>query len=259
MLKNSVLQKKCSERGGGCWIDIHCSIVESKFDIDDPKFVEIDRFRIEFMNFADDRILGMKPLLSKCKLDKVIKYNYRLNLQSSISNFFYWTRFYQLVLAKVKCNTVTFSRKKYFHAYVCKLDGDKLELVHSHSNAPQKCKHNEQLQYFNPFDELSEGNGDSDLDNMDENGNKIRNDNNVASNDPKHPMFRIQRKGTLGKLQKQSKNNLPDSVRILGVFFDPELYFKNHLKIVLEKAEKKLHCLMKLAFCKYYKFGVVQK
>ena len=113
------------------------------FDINKPKFVEIDRFRIDSMNFADDCCLAMKPMIKKCKLTNIIKYNYRLNLQSSITNFFYWTRFYQLVSANSKCSSVTFTRKKFFHAYVCKLDGQKLELVHSNINGPQKCKHNE--------------------------------------------------------------------------------------------------------------------
>ena len=68
----------------------------------------------------------------------------------------------------------TFTRKNFFHAYVYKLDGQKLELVHSNINGPQRCKHNEKLQYVNPLEELSEGNGDSDLENLDQNGNKIK-------------------------------------------------------------------------------------
>ena len=51
----------------------------------ETKFVEIEKFQIEFLNFADDCILGMKPLVKKCKLNQMIKYNYRLNLQWSIS------------------------------------------------------------------------------------------------------------------------------------------------------------------------------
>ena len=74
-------------------------------------------------------------------------------------------------------------------------------------------QHNEQLQYLNPFDEISEDNGDSDLDNMDGNGNKINESNSLSPNNPKHLMFRIQKKGTLGELQKQSKHNLPDGAR----------------------------------------------
>ena len=32
------------------------------------------------------------------------------------------------------------------------------------------------------------------------------------------------------------------------------MYFNEHIKIVTRKVEKKLHCLLKLAHCKYYRF-----
>ena len=130
-----------------------------------------------------------------------------------MTNFFYWTRFYQLVLKKVKCSSVTFSRKKIFHAYVYELDGQKLELVHSNTNAPQQCKHNEQQQYLNPMMEVTEGNGDSDLENLDGNGMKIN--INKYKIDSKHKMFKINKKGKRGERPKQSINKLPESVRIL--------------------------------------------
>ena len=87
------------------------------------------------------------------------------------------------------------------------------------------------------------------------NGDKIVSKSIDEKIDPKHSMYKIKKKGKLGKLQQQqNKCNLPESVRILGVFFNPVLYFNDHLKIVMEKAEKKLHCLLKLAYCKYYRF-----
>ena len=175
-----------------------------KFDINKPKFIEIDEFQIEFMNFADDCCLAMKPMIKKCKLTNIIKYNYRLNLQSSITNFFSWTRFYQLVLAKGKCSTATFTRKKFFHAYVYKLDDQKLELIHSNINGPQRCKHNEKLQYVNPLEELSEGNGDSDLENLDIHGNKIKLSGNLSSTNPRHNMFKLDKKGKGGKRQRNA-------------------------------------------------------
>ena len=68
---------------------------------------------------------------------------------------------------------LTFCRKKFFHAYVYKLDGQSLDLVHSHSIGPQNCKHNARMQYLHPNKELSEGNGDSDLELLNETGDKI--------------------------------------------------------------------------------------
>ena len=216
-----------------------------------PKFIDIGTFRIVLMNFADDCAIAMKPMKSICDMTDKIKFNFRWNLQGGINNFYEFTRFYQLVIAKSKCSTVTFSRKKYFHAYVYKLDGNNLELIHSNNN-PQECIHNERTQYVNPLKEWIEGNGDSDLENLDNDGKKINCSRKIEAIDPKNKMFKITKTGKYAELQKQSKNDLPSSVRILGVYFDPEMYFNEHIKIVTRKVEKKLHCLLKLAHCKYY-------
>ena len=145
----------------------------------------------------------MTPSLNKCQLTKIIKYGYRLNLQHGMNQFYNWTRYYQLVLSQAKCNTVTFSRKQQqFHAYVYQLDGNKLEVVHSYKNAPQRCKHNEKLSYINPLDEKIECNGDSDLENLDSNGNKIKKENTLASKDPKNKYLK------LGKKEKKVKDKI---------------------------------------------------
>ena len=54
---------------------------------------------------------------------------------------------------------------------------------------------------------------------------------------------------------KLSVHDLPPSVRILGIHFDPKLYFNEHLNIVLNKAKYKLYKLQQLAKCKYYSFS----
>ena len=221
---------------------------------DKPIFRNFEKFRINGLNFADDCCLAMQPMMKQVTLTNEIKYNYRLNLQSSAYGFFHFTRYFKLVVAKSKCSTVTFSRKRFFHAYVYKLDGENLELVHSHINGPQKCKHNERTQYLNPMEDLIESNGDSDLENLDIHGEKMKKSENMEAQDPKNPIFKIRKTGKHSKRQKQSKHKLPESVRILGVHFDPQLYFDDHLKIVINKTEKKLHCLMKLAYCRYYRF-----
>ena len=93
-----------------------------------------------------------------------IKYGYRLNLQHALNQFYNWTRYRRFVLSQPKCNSITFSRKRQqFHAYVYKLDKQKLELVHSHHNGPQFCKHNARLNYAEANLNPEEGNGDSDL------------------------------------------------------------------------------------------------
>ena len=110
------------------------------------------------------------------------------------------------------------------------------------------------MQYLEPLNDIDESDGDSDLENLDNNGNKIYLSQSLSSNEPKNPIFKIRKFGRFGKQQKQTKIDLPESVRILGVHFDPGLYFNDHLKIVKSKVEKKFHCLLKLAFCRYYHF-----
>ena len=131
---------------------------------EDRETIKIQRFQVELKNFADDCALEMCPILNKCNLTKKIKYGYRLNLQHGMNQFYNWTLYDQFILAQVKCNTVTFSRKQQqFHAYVYKLGENKLELIHSNKNCSQKCKHNERQNYINPMETKEEDNGDSDL------------------------------------------------------------------------------------------------
>ena len=164
-------------------------------------------------------------------------------------------RYKRFVLAQPKCSSITLSRKRQqFHAYVYKMGDHNLELIHSHSNGPQYCKHNARLNYPEANIDPCEGNGDSDLDNMDENGNKINTNTNFKSRYPKHPICTIQKTGKMAEKQRKSFIQLPPNLRILGIYFDPELYFNEHIRIVQRKAEIKLHGLLKLAFCKHFHF-----
>ena len=103
----------------------------------------------------------------KIKLTDTIKRDYRMAMQLAIEDLYDYTRYYQLVVAKIKCSTITFSNKLDFQAYVYKL-----ELIHAHQHAPFECKHNGRYQYSdgllrlddNYQDKLIEGNGMLDLD-----------------------------------------------------------------------------------------------
>ena len=231
--------------------------LKNNFDNDDgieKESVSIDSFQVDMLSFADDGLLAMKPLLYKCKLSKMIKYNYRLNVQLAANNLFYWTRMYQLVLSKAKCSSITFSRKDRFRAYVYKLGNDKLELVHAAHNGPQECIHNERANYVNPNFNKCENNGDSDLECLDSNGNKTIKLKSIATLDPNNPINIIRKTGIHAKRQKNYIHQLPTSVRILGVHFDPEMYLNPHIDIVLKKAGIKLYHLIQLAHCRYYRF-----
>ena len=216
---------------------------------------KVFNFDIDFSNFADDSGMDTVALPIKIKLNDKIKRDHRVAMQLAIEDLYDYTRYYQLVVAKIKCSTITFSNKLDFKAYVYKLGDDNLELIHAHQHAPLECKHNGRYQYSdglmrlddNYQKNLIEGNGILDLDNLNEFGELI--DNNIKNN------WNVSINNKNDKNIQFSDHDLPDSVRILGVHFDPKLYFNEHLNIVLNKAKYKLYKLQQLAYCKYYQFS----
>ena len=211
-------------------------------------------FDIDFNNFADDSGLDMVAFPIKIKLTNKINRDYRLSMQLAIEDLYDYTRFYQLVVSKIKCSTISFSNKLKFNAYVYQLGQDKLELIHSNQHAPLECKHNPRDQYTdgllrldeNYQDLLIEGNGCYDLKNLDNLGNMI--DNNLEH-------YHQIEFGNKNNENNKSIHELPPSVRILGIHFDPKLYFNDHLNKILNKAQYKLYKLQQLAKCKYYRFS----
>ena len=243
-------------------------MADCKNEKERTELIEMERsnFRIEFANFADDGTLCMVPLDYKCKLTEKIKYNYRFNMQDSIEKFLDWTLFNQLIIKGSKCSSISFSNKTNFTAYVYKLNGDSIELIHARDHAPQYCKHNYRLQYTdglkrldeNYFNNLMEDNGDGDLKNLDENGNQKQTNTkhiNNIKNINKFKYLTKEQKQKQNRLDKRTVHELPESVRLLGVHFDPKLYLNHHIELLLEKAEKKLYCLHKMAKCKFYNFN----
>ena len=188
---------------------------------------KIFNFDIDFSNFADDSGMDTVALPIKIKLTDKIKRDYRMAMQLAIEDLYDYTRFYQLVVAKTKCSTITFSNKLNFQAYVYKLGNDKLELIHAHQHAPPECKHNGRYQYSdglmrlddNYQDKLIEGNGMLDLENLDKFGETIKkqlkNHWNISNNNKNDKNIQF------------SNHDLPDSVRILGIHFDPKVYFND--------------------------------
>ena len=120
----------------------------------------------------------MVGLSIRIKLTNKIKRDYRMAMQLAIKDLYDYTRYYQLVVAKNKCSTISFCNKSNFEAYVYKLGEDNLELIHAHQHAPPKCKHNAHSQYVdglkrldeNYKDNLKEENEMLDLSNLDEFG-----------------------------------------------------------------------------------------
>ena len=98
-----------------------------------------------------------------------------------------------------------------------------------------------------------------DLTNLDINGKPIKKTMTTTNNK------NINKINYLSKKQKQQQktltkrtiHELPESVRLLDVHFDPKLYLNNHIDIILEKAERKLYCLHKMARCKFYNFSAM--
>ena len=230
---------------------IHYNEIDDKNEYHEKIF----NFDIDFSNFADDSAMETMALPIKINLNDKIKRDYRLAMQLSIEDLFEFTKFWKLAVKKVKCNTITFSNKLNFNAYVYKLGNESLELIHSNQHAPINCKHNAREQYSdgalrldeNYSDTLFEGNGCLDLSNLNEFGEIIDKSLDGYS--------------TIAMGNKNDKNHifseheLPKSIRILGMYFDPKLYFNEHINIVVNKAKYKLYKLQQMAMCKYYNFS----
>ena len=216
-------------------------------------------YNIDMNNFADDCSLEMNTYNYNCNLTNKMKKDWRTALQNEMNNFYQYTLNNKLILKKVKCNTVTFSRKNNFKAYVYNLDKNKLKVVHAIEHAPRICYHNERFCYKNGIQNanlLNDENDISDLENLDENGNKINNNNetntfnmndfdirNIKNNEVKIKAI---------KRQNKFYNNVSETVRILGVHFDPKLKFDKHIEQTTNRIRKDVYKLIKITKCKYY-------
>ena len=191
------------------------SIYYNEIDDNNEYHQKIFNFDIDFNNFADDSGLDMVALPIKIKLTNKIKRDYRLSMQLAIEDLYDYTRFYQLVVSKIKCSTITFSNKNNFQAYVYKLGKDNLELIHSNQHEPLECTHNPRYQYAdglaqledNYNEKLKEGNGCYDLSNLNKYGEMI--DNQLS----KYPKFE-KCNTKLNNNSNLSIHDLPQSVRI---------------------------------------------
>ena len=233
--------------------------IERKYDLDEMdneiinQLKDESNYEIEFLNFADDCTVTMKPVMNKNDLNDKSLHMYRLNMQMALDSFLDWTKYHQLIVGYAKCSTITFCNKNKFTAYVYSIENEKLELIHASNHAPQNCKHNKKLEYTDVneqldtkyFEKLIENNGDSDLENLDFNGNKIQN---------YKKQYNINKDKNIKSIMV-NPNELPEHIRILGIHFDPKMYFNNHIEIVLKKAEKKLYNLQKMAKCDKYQFN----
>ena len=103
------------------------------------------------------------------------------------------------------------------------------------------------VDWFNK--DSDDDNGDSDLENLDENGNKINN------NKIDYHKYQKLKNNKLKEFQDKQEYNVPDSVRILGVFFDPKLSLNEHINKTYDRCNKDIYKLIKIANCKYYKLS----
>ena len=266
---------------------------------------------IDFSNFADDCTLEMNTKSGKSNLTNLMKFNMRKSLQEEIDHFYQFTLNNKLVLKKIKCNTVSFSNKNKFKAYVYKIEGKKLDLIHDLSHAPRKCHHSEKYCFLEGmgYNEFEDSNGESDLEFLDPiSGNKKRNnvnhcgenncdndcviseygtncdidnsecieindndgncDNDSVFNDILNiiddsfePNFfdfsnsKYKKKDKSRQLKFMHENKFSDTVRILGVHFDPKLNFKKHIEVTMDRIRKDIFKLKRISKSKYYKIG----
>ena len=211
--------------------------------------------RIEFNNFADDSTLNM---ISNENMNVIIDINETIDLRKSmeneIENFRQWTLNWKLIISYQKCNTITFSRKSNkFTAYIYQLQGNKLECIHATEHAPPYCIHNPKQNYHN-HKLLDNNNNNSN--NYDHNGSEDLSNYRLNSISGKYE--KIDNSDNSWKnyrMKKGESMNLTKYVRILGLMFDPKLFWNEHVNILIEKCKFRLHQLRKIAYCKYYKFN----
>ena len=165
-------------------------------------------------------------------------------LQKAIDNVYDWTLYWRFTISIKKCNTITLTRKKNYKSRVYNVNNVNLDCVHFPSNAPETCMHNKECKkYFesiiNTHNNNSNNSINTNLLNFDNNGDSILNDDNLF----------IPSKWAMNN-KKCLFDNLPLTVRILGLFFDPKLNWSEQVKIVKKKCKKKLYKLARIAYHK---------
>ena len=207
---------------------------------------------IEFNNFADDSLLssdGNESLF--IRFDNNQKIEIRKAMQNEIDNFYQYTLDWKLILSYQKCESITISRKNNkFESYVYSVNGTKLKLIHSYEHAPSHCIHNSKQNYHN-HERIDDGYISND-------SNGYENVNNYVFNKNSENYEKIDKTiDVWNKYRMKNKEmvNMSKYVRILGIMFDPKLFWKEHLNILIQNCKIKLHQLRKIAYCKYYKLS----
>ena len=211
---------------------------------------------IEMSNFADDCSISTNSNDNmSIKLELNEKIEIRKAMIHEIDNFKQWTLDWKLIIAYPKCSTITFSRKSNkFCAYVYEMDGINIECIHAAEHAPPFCIHNKKQQYHNhSLLDNNSSNNESETDN-----NGLENIDNYRLNENTGNYEKIDTTYSDWSKYRMKTNesiNLKKHVRILGLLFDPKLYWKEHINILIQKCKFKLHQLRQIAYCKYYRLS----
>ena len=232
-----ILSRKCFPQGGPS--------MPPFFNIFINDYNAIEKI-IDINNFADDT-----SIFNESEENMSITYttndniNIRKSLQNEIDNFYQWSLNWKLIISDTKCKTITFSNKSKFNAYVYTVNGKKIDLIHHAHHAPPKCKHNKIYSYHAwDIDKSSNLGYISNDSNLSENINNYDNNNN-----------KINRSGIEWNNYRINTNQMSDMVeseRFLGLYFDPKLTWKSHLKQIKDRVEIKLHQLRKIAYSDTY-------
>ena len=237
---NWILSRKCFPQGGPSmptWWNLF---------VDDYKAIE---FIININNFADDTSLFNEPNENmSIMIETNKKIEIRKAMQNEINNLYQWSLNWKLIISENKCKSITFTNKNKFNAYIYNVNGNKIDLIHHAHHTPPKCKHNKITNYhawnYNLNEELGYLSEDSNLSDNVENYQIVNNSYTKIN--------RSNIKRYEYNLKRNNMTNMELSERFLGLYFDPKLTWKEHLKKTTDKINIKLHQLRKIAYSDTY-------
>ena len=169
---------------------------------------------MKLVAFADD--MSLYTLTSELLPETTYK------LQDEIDNFYQWTLDWKLVINAEKCNTISLTHRNDIKSRVYHINQVNMECVHPPQNPPDVCAHNPLCLYGRAY-QLS----------GDENSKELVTSNNITT-------------PSRWKMKKSDPHTIPLFVRILGLYFDPRLEWKEHVQQIIKRCKTKIYQLARI-------------
>ena len=191
--------------------------------INDYEISNYNRNFVQLTAFADD--LTMYILPHKYNSESIFR------LQYEIDNLYDYTRKWKLVINAAKCSTISFTRTQNMKAHVYHVNDEPLECIHHPHNAPDICTHSKKKEHKT----LAKQHNTK----TDANFNNNPTNQEILTPSP-------------CRLLVNDPHTIPLWVRILGLFFDTHLSWKQHVNQIVNRVKHKLFQLQRIAYCKRF-------